>query len=142
MSEPKAVALIERPTSSYEDRANIDARAQWERTGLVPMDYIQSLLRQGFSNGETIAERVMASFSAGPLPEGGFQFVWDREEHHLEIDILPDHSTEWFYRNRRTGQIAGDEAPAGAALPNQLRDFLAVFESRAETAKAPTGEPR
>jgi hypothetical protein len=64
---------------------------------------------------------------AGPLPEGGFQFVWDRGEHHLEVDILPDRSFEWFYRNRRTGDVAGDDSAAGA-LPEVVRAQLAFFE--------------
>lgn len=61
MSEQKDQAPIERPTSSYEDKANLDALDQWQKTGLVPMEYIQNLLRQGFSSGESVADRVMAS---------------------------------------------------------------------------------
>jgi hypothetical protein len=63
---------------------------------------------------------------AGPLPDGGFQFVWDRDEHHLEIDVLPERRMEWFYRNRRTGQVAGDEI-AAHSLPEAVRNYLALL---------------
>ena len=61
MNEEKTAALIAQPTSGYADKAEIEARDQWQQTGLVPMEYVQGLLRQSFSNGETILERVLAS---------------------------------------------------------------------------------
>lgn len=39
----------------------------------------------------------------------GFQFAWDKDEHHLDIDILSNESVEWFYRNRETNKIDGTE---------------------------------
>ena len=40
---------------------------------------------------------------AGPLDdEEGFQFVWNVNEHHLEIDTSESVEFEWFYYNRKT----------------------------------------
>lgn len=49
----------------------------------------------------------------GTIPEGGFQFVWDRGEHYFEVDILLDSTMEWFYRNRRTDEVIGEDIPNG-----------------------------
>jgi hypothetical protein len=53
---------------------------------------------------------------AGPLisENTGFQFAWDSNEHHLEIDILYDKLTDkyeldWFYRNRKTDTYNGSD---------------------------------
>lgn len=33
----------------------------------------------------------------------------DEGEHHFEIELDPSHDPEWFYRNRRTKEIVGDD---------------------------------
>ena len=33
------------------------------------------------------------------------QLAWDREEHHLDIDLFVDGSLDWFYRNRATDEM-------------------------------------
>jgi hypothetical protein len=38
--------------------------------------------------------------SASPTDEGGFMMVWDRDKHHMELEVLEDRSVEWFYWNR------------------------------------------
>lgn len=38
---------------------------------------------------------------AGPTEDGGLQMVWDRERHHLEIEISPSGRYDWFYRDRQ-----------------------------------------
>ncbi len=62
---------------------------------------------------------------AGPVSGGGFQFVWDRDEHHLEIEILADRTLEWFYRNRRTGNLEGGECALD--LPDRARQLLQLL---------------
>jgi hypothetical protein len=64
---------------------------------------------------------------AGSLPDGGFELVWDREEHHLEIDVLSDRTVEWFYRNRRTEDLAGADATL-ETISDDLITYLALFE--------------
>jgi hypothetical protein len=38
--------------------------------------------------------------SASPTDEGGFMMVWDRDKHHMELEVLEDRTVEWFYWNR------------------------------------------
>ena len=54
---------------------------------------------------------------AGPTPDGSFQLVWDRGEHHVEVDVYPEGHLEWFYRNRRTGEVEGADEQIGDLPP-------------------------
>jgi hypothetical protein len=46
---------------------------------------------------------------AGPLLDGGCQFVWNKNEFHLEIDMLADGKIEYFYCNRKDHHFEGDD---------------------------------
>ena len=41
--------------------------------------------------------------------EGSYQLVWDHGRHHLLAEILPNGRYDWFYRDRETGRLAGEE---------------------------------
>lgn len=41
--------------------------------------------------------------------EGSYQLVWDHGRHHLLAEILPSGRYDWFYRDRQTGRLAGEE---------------------------------
>jgi hypothetical protein len=56
--------------------------------------------------------------------DGGFSMAWDRDEHHLEIEILPSGIVEWFYRNRETDEYEGDEGIDIDDLPRQVVRYL------------------
>jgi hypothetical protein len=47
-------------------------------------------------------------------PDGQLQYVWDRDEHHLELNFSPSESASFFYRNRRTGDLWMEDYTAGA----------------------------
>jgi hypothetical protein len=47
---------------------------------------------------------------------GGLYIGWDDGPHHLEIEILATGQYEWFYRNRTTGIVQGEDDRAGTAL--------------------------
>lgn len=64
--------------------------------------------------------------SAGTGPDGVMFYSWDKGDHHLEAEIFPDRDTEFFYRNRRTGDLWGEDH-AGGALPAVLLDKLSLF---------------
>lgn len=79
----------------------------------------------------SIAERVdnIDVPQAGPTPDGGFQFVWDKGPHHIEVDAYPDGRLEWFYRNRLTGEVEGaDEATSD--IPPTLAARLELAHTR------------
>lgn len=42
-------------------------------------------------------------------PDGQVCYVWDNNEHHLEIEFIPDSPIEFFYRNRETGECFDSE---------------------------------
>ena len=64
--------------------------------------------------------------SAGTGPGGVMFYSWDKGDHHLEVEIFPNRDTELFYRNRRTGELWGEDY-AGGALPTDLLAKLSLF---------------
>lgn len=52
---------------------------------------------------------------AGPTSEGAIQLVWDKMQHHLTMDIDSAGTFEWFYKNRKTKELDGQE---GVPLDN------------------------
>lgn len=58
-------------------------------------------------------------------PDGGLAYSWDAGPHHLEAEINDGRPTEWFYRNRDTGEFWGDNAPAVNRLPAEVADQYA-----------------
>ncbi|HEV3190745.1 MAG TPA: hypothetical protein VGY54_09635 [Polyangiaceae bacterium] len=67
MSNESSLEFLQLSTQPRGNQADIDALRQWQRTGYVPMEYVQSQLKRGFSNGQTIMDLVLAS--VGPLQE-------------------------------------------------------------------------
>lgn len=68
----------------------------------------------------------MAVPSAGTGPDGVMFYSWDKGEHHLEAEIFPDRDVEFFYRNRRTGELWGEDY-AGRRVPDGLTEKLLLF---------------
>ena len=50
---------------------------------------------------------MIALPSMGFGPDGKLMFCWDRDEHHLELEIEPGQLPEIFYRNRETDEYWG-----------------------------------
>jgi hypothetical protein len=61
-----------------------------------------------------------------PIPDavatesGGILLAWDRDEHHVEIELMPSGSYDWLYRNRKTASYAGGEDLAFQILVPEL----------------------
>jgi len=64
--------------------------------------------------------------SAGTGPQGVMFYSWDKGDHHLETEIFPDRDTEFFYRNRQTGELWGEDY-SGGALPAGLLEKFSLF---------------
>lgn len=48
--------------------------------------------------------------------------VWDRGDHHFEIELLPDGIYDWFYMNRSSATRGGEEEqPLGVCSPEMIR---------------------
>jgi len=56
-----------------------------------------------------------------------FVLSWNSEEHHLSLDFLKDGTFEWFYSNRKTNFIDGEEGLDPLKLPEKLIEYLRLF---------------
>jgi hypothetical protein len=66
---------------------------------------------------------------AAPLVDGTFSMAWDKGPHHLEVELQPSGLFDWFYLNRATDELAGEEdLPIGtvsASMIQRLRQVAA-----------------
>jgi hypothetical protein len=53
-------------------------------------------------------------------PDGQMMYVWDKGRHHLELEIAADGTAEFFYRDRQTGELWGEEYRPGAQLAAEI----------------------
>ncbi len=63
---------------------------------------------------------------AGPTPQGSFIMSWDRDRHHLEVELFAEGRHEWFYCDRKTDFHEGSEGnrrQAVAAVASYLERF-------------------
>ena len=67
--------------------------------------------------------------SACSGPDGRIQYVWDRGEHHLELDFSPSESPSFFYRNRQTGELWGEDYEPGE-MTGRVMAALTLFGER------------
>ena len=64
---------------------------------------------------------------ASPGPDDQVLYTWNNGEHYLELEVFPEGSAEFFYRNRESGQLWEYEYTVGAVLPQDVNDKLALF---------------
>lgn len=93
--------------------------------------YLRSLPLRNLATAESAAasERLWTRLTeeieqlvppnASPTDDGGILMSWTKSGHHLEIEVMPDASYEWFYRHR-----ALDVAEGGFEDNDNLRDEL------------------
>jgi hypothetical protein len=60
-------------------------------------------------------------------PDGELAYYWDRGRHHLSLTVIPNQPVEFFYRDRETEQIWGEDYRIGDELPRQVVDALSLF---------------
>ena len=63
---------------------------------------------------------------ASAMPEDGFIFVWNKDKHHLEIEICQG-ETEIFYRNRDTNEVWGDTLDLSNDLDETILRKILLF---------------
>ena len=97
----------------------------WEAY-LTKMEASKRLPSAILQAARTIVDHVGETCSsAGPTPEGHLQLVWDRDEHHLELEV-GDGKFEWFYRNRKTEFLDGADDCVLPFSPELSAHFLVV----------------
>lgn len=60
-------------------------------------------------------------------PDGKMFYSWDRGRHHLELEIFPGAVAEFFYRDRETGTLWGEDYRIGDPLPSEAVAKLQFF---------------
>jgi hypothetical protein len=106
-----------------------DAERQW-------LHYLRNLPQSGAvspfiaASAEQLWRDIQPATGRLPVPDavatanGGILLAWDRDDHHIEIELMPSGSYDWLYRNRRTGVYAGGEDLALQALAPELLSQL------------------
>jgi hypothetical protein len=67
---------------------------------------------------------------ACPGHSDNFMLTWSREEHYLECEIFGSGAVEFFYRNRQTGQVWGEDTTVEelkAAFPSTIFGKTILF---------------
>lgn len=49
-------------------------------------------------------------------PDGKLLYSWDKGRHHLELELIPGQPAEFFYRDRQTGDLWGEDYDLTQAL--------------------------
>lgn len=65
-------------------------------------------------------------------PDGEMFYSWDDRRHHLELEIISGQPSEWFYRDRETGDFWGEDWSLGEPLPEKAVVALELFCDREE----------
>ena len=80
---------------------------------------------------KTVVPNLRYPTSSGSY-EDSVMFIWDDGEKYLDIDIIfgdGRNEIDWFWRNRETNEVGGDEFPYddAAPLPAALVEKLVLF---------------
>jgi len=63
-----------------------------------------------------------------PGVDGKLFYTWKRGNHYLELEMLPDGSGEFFYRNTDDGETWTEGYKLGGTLPLRPTDKLQLFQ--------------
>lgn len=64
---------------------------------------------------------------ASPAEDGNALLLWDKNEHHLEVETSAEGSVEVYYRNRKTETDFLAECSLETVISDQVRLFLRYF---------------
>jgi hypothetical protein len=65
--------------------------------------------------------------NAGTGPNGEVMFVWNANEHYLELEVFPDQTADFFYENRQTDEAWVEDVHSINALPEPVVKVLQHF---------------
>jgi hypothetical protein len=64
---------------------------------------------------------------ASPGPDGQLLYTWDRDEHHLELEVFADAPAEFFYENEASGEAGEATLDIGEPVPAEMLSRLRLF---------------
>jgi len=78
------------------------------------IDRIRNKLDRTQAEGlERIGEDTVVAFRCLPsglvTPDGSYELLWDHGRHYLLAEVFPSGRYDWFYRDRETGRLDGEE---------------------------------
>lgn len=126
-----AVKLASRPQSA-EVRALVERHLSYLRvisTGphAVASRGVARLAARAWLDVSDATGNAMSVPAAATGPDGQVMYVWDKGRHHLELEIAPDCSAEFFYRDREGSELWGGEYRPGVAFDSELLAKLKLF---------------
>lgn len=62
-----------------------------------------------------------------PTDEHAIQLAWNSSSEYLDIEFLPKNKVNWFYRNRKTGEILGTDEEPIIEIPAQIVGLIGHF---------------
>jgi hypothetical protein len=60
-------------------------------------------------------------------PDGQMFYSWDRDRHHLELEITADRPSEFFYRDRETDELWGEDYNIGEPVSDEAVQKIGLF---------------
>ena len=102
----------------------------------ILLDYISNAVHNGsVDNNVADSSRIiwkavrktMSVPNAGAGPDGEFILTWDRDNHHLEAEIMLDGHIEWFYYDRSTERTIEEDTNDPLVVPERIQPVLTLF---------------
>lgn len=110
--------MPEAPIENYlNDSKNMGLINQW----------VASLALASWLDLRAISGRMLPVPDACPGPDGQLLFAWDEGDHHLELEIFPESASEFFYRNRSTDELWGEEYELHMPVTPSALNKLSLF---------------
>lgn len=96
--------------------------ARMAAEGVVPLDLARRAkaiwIVASITAGDELPVPAAAAFTGGPI-----EYHWDEGPHQLSVEIPATGPCHWFYRNKNTGEVWGEEAN-GLAPPTRAERYL------------------
>ena len=134
------VSQDEFPPLTYSASEVVDAVIREQSRAQRLYHYLNAAMREGSLTSHTanlawaiwnhlseITLNCLAVPDACPGSQGQILYTWDKDEHHLELEVFPNSPAEFFYRNRIFGQLWEADYQADAPLSEEVSDKLALF---------------
>jgi hypothetical protein len=64
---------------------------------------------------------------ACPGQNNDFMYTWSKAEHYLECEIFGDGVVEFFYRNRNSGEVWGEETTLEQSFSTSILKKVSIF---------------
>lgn len=107
---------------AYLDSLYVDSSGQERDDFLKYVWQIWSTLRDIFDNRGLCLE--VPDSCPG---ENEFIYVWSKGEHYLECEVFVDESVEFFYKNRLTSEIWGEDTKLEDGFSIETLEKLSIF---------------